>query len=180
VAPARRAAVDRVNRLPGRDVLEVGVGTGLALCHYRPEKRITGIDLSVEMLDLARRRVARLALAQVVALREMDAERTTFADASFDIVAAMFVASVVASPEALMAELRRLVRPGGSMIFVNHFAAERGLRWWAERALAPAARALGWHPNFRIESLLPPHDLCHCSRTTVPPLGLFTLVQLDI
>jgi len=178
VARGRRAAVALANSLPGRDVLEVGVGTGLSLAEYRPDKRVTGIDLSAEMLDVARRRVARGTLPNVVSLQEMDAERTTFETAAFDIVAAMFVASVVPSPERLLAEMKRVVRPGGSLIFVNHFAAEGGLRLLAEKALAPAARALGWHPDFRIESLLPPEDLRRSQRSPVPPLGLFTLVHL--
>src|ERR1700760_1638521 len=92
---ARRRAVAVVNRLPGRDVLEVGVGTGLALPHYTRDKRITGIDLSTEMLEQARKRVAQEGLRSVEALLEMDAEATEFADASFDTAVAMFVASVV-------------------------------------------------------------------------------------
>ena len=174
----RRAAVDAVNALPGRRVLEVGVGTGLALPRYRRDKRVVGIDLSPDMLARARTRVAEAQLVQVEALHEMDAEATSFPDASFDIAAAMFVASVVPHPRRLLAELRRVVRPGGHILFVNHFAAERGLRWWAERTLAPASRALGWHPDFRIEALLPAADLGVASRRAVPPFGLFTLVEL--
>ena len=52
--------------------------------------------------------------------------------------------------------LRRVVRPGGQLLLVNHFAAERGPRWWVERALAPASRKLGWHPDFSRDALLPP------------------------
>src|SRR5208282_3480954 len=122
---------------------EVGVGTGLALPRYRPEKRITGIDLSTEMLAQARKRVAELGLRNVEALRVMDAEATDFADASFDIAVAMFVASVVPHAPQLLAEMRRVVRPGGAILFVNHFAAKAGPRWWVERTMAPASRALG-------------------------------------
>ena len=64
----RRRAVAEANRLPGSRVLEVGVGTGLALPHYRAEKRITGIDLSTDMLQRARSRVAREQLSNVTAL----------------------------------------------------------------------------------------------------------------
>ena len=175
---ARRAAVREVNALPGREVLEMGVGTGLALPRYRPEKSVTGIDLSAEMLARARSRVATLGLVNVTALHEMDAEATSFADASFDIAVAMFVASVVPHPRRLMAEMRRVVRPGGHLLFVNHFAAERGPRWWVERALAPASRALGWHPDFAFDALLTAEERAHAQLSSVPPFGLFTLIRL--
>src|ERR1700733_15128782 len=120
-AIARRRAVALANGQPGTRVLEVGVGTGLAL-------------------------------------QEMDPEATDFPDASFDIAVAMFVASVVPNPPRLLAEMRRVVRPGGAILFVNHFAAKAGPRWWVERAMAPASRALGWHPDFAMEALFGPAD----------------------
>ncbi len=174
----RRRAVEVVNALPGTHVLEVGVGTGLALPHYAPAKRITGIDLSAEMLDLARTRVRDTGLANVEGLHEADAEATGFEDGSFDIAVAMFVASVVPNPRRLLAEMRRVVRPGGQLLFVNHFAAERGPRWWVERALAPASRKLGWHPDFSRDALLPLADQAGSDFASVPPLGLFTLVRV--
>jgi phosphatidylethanolamine/phosphatidyl-N-methylethanolamine N-methyltransferase len=164
--------------MPGRNVLEVGVGTGLALPHYNADKRVTGIDLSTDMLNQARRRVARLGLHTVQALQEMDAEATEFADATFDTAVAMFVASVVPNPRRLLAEMRRVVKPGGNILFVNHFAAPRGPRWWIERAMAPASRALGWHPDFAVEALFVPEDLARATFTSVPPFGIFTLARL--
>jgi phosphatidylethanolamine/phosphatidyl-N-methylethanolamine N-methyltransferase len=175
---ARRAAVHAVNALPGRRVLEAGVGTGLALPLYAPGKRVVGIDLSADMLERARTRVAEQQIATVESLFEMDAEATDFPDGAFDIAVAMFVASVVPHPRRLMAEMRRVVRPGGHLLFVNHFAAERGLRWWFERTLAPASRALGWHPDFRFEALLTPDELAAADLAEKPPFGLFTLVHL--
>jgi len=176
---ARRRAVTLVNELPGRNVLEVGVGTGLALPHYLPSKRITGIDLSAEMLAQARKRVVDRDLTNVVALREMDAEATDFPDASFDIAVAMFVASVVPHPRALLEEMRRVVRPGGNLLFISHFRAKNGPMWWIERTLAPASRAIGWHPDFEIEALFPPEDLARITSTGVPPLGIFQLIRLE-
>jgi phosphatidylethanolamine/phosphatidyl-N-methylethanolamine N-methyltransferase len=175
---ARRRAVSLVNQLPGRDVLEVGVGTGLALPTYARDRRITGIDLSAEMLALAAKRVAALGLPNVKALREMDAEATDFSDASFDIAVAMFVASVVPHPRKLMEEMRRVVRPGGHILFVTHFAAEKGPRWWIERAMAPASRALGWRPDFAMDALMTPEEIARCSTTPLPPFGIFTLVRV--
>jgi phosphatidylethanolamine/phosphatidyl-N-methylethanolamine N-methyltransferase len=177
-AIGRRRAVELVNRLPGEAVLEVGVGTGLALPHYAAGKRITGIDLSTEMLAHARQRVVAEKLSNVQALREMDAEATDFADASFDIAVAMFVASVVPDPQRLLAETRRVVRPGGNILFVNHFAAERGPRWWVERAMAPASRALGWHPDFAMTALFSGEDMGKIEAWQVWPFGIFTLVRL--
>ncbi len=174
-AAARRRAVARVNSLPGRMVLEVGVGTGLALPLYDSDKRITGIDLSVEMLAQARRRVARDQIHTVQALRELDAEATDFPDGTFDTAVAMFVASVVPNPRQLLAEMRRVVKPGGTILFVNHFAAPGGPRWWVERAMAPASRALGWHPDFAVEALFVPEDLAKVTLEPAPPFGIFTL-----
>lgn len=174
----RRRAVAAVNRLPGTRVLEVGVGTGLALPHYTASKQITGIDLSTDMLNRARLRVQRDKIANVDALLEMDAEDTRFADDSFDIAVAMFVASVVPNPRRLLAELKRVVSPGGHILFVNHFLAPDGIRGAIERGMARASHSLGWHPDFAMEALLPPEDMARAQIRPVPPAGLFTLVTL--
>lgn len=176
-APARHRAVAAVNRLPGTSVLEVGVGTGLALPLYQPEKQVVGIDLSAEMLARARTRVKNERLGNVSSLLEMDAEDMAFPDASFDIAVAMFTATVVPNAKQLLAEMRRVVRPGGELLFVNHFRAERGLRWWAERSMAPLARLLGWHPDFALTDLLEDPGAA-VEITECPPFGLFTLVRV--
>jgi phosphatidylethanolamine/phosphatidyl-N-methylethanolamine N-methyltransferase len=176
----RLRAVSMINRLPGTDVLEVGVGTGLALPHYNPEKRVTGIDLSKEMLRKARKRTREDGLTNVQALHEMDAEATSFDENAFDIAVGMFVASVVPNPRRLLAEMRRLVRPGGDILLVNHFAAARGPRWWLERAMAPASRALGWHPDFAMDAIFSTEDLKRIEAESIPPFGVFTLVRLRV
>ena len=175
----RLRAVEAVNGLPGSDVLEVGVGTGLALPHYNADKVITGIDLASDRLAKARERVQRQGLRTVKDLLEMDAEDTQFADNSFDIAVAMFVASVVPHPRKLLRELKRVVRPGGYILFVNHFLASGGVRSMVEHGMARASRSLGWHPDFAMQSLLPPDDLARAYIQPVPPLGLFTLVTLE-
>jgi phosphatidylethanolamine/phosphatidyl-N-methylethanolamine N-methyltransferase len=175
---ARDAAVAAVNRNAGELVLEVGVGTGLALPLYSAAKRVTGIDLSKDMLVKARERADEFGLHNVDALLEMDAQATSFPDAQFDIAVAMFVASVVPDPRALAAELRRVVKPGGSILFVNHFAQDRGPMWWIERALAPASALLGWHPDFRLGHIFGAQDLAEAVITDMRPFGLFRLVEL--
>jgi phosphatidylethanolamine/phosphatidyl-N-methylethanolamine N-methyltransferase len=174
----RRRAVEEVNRLPGTRVLEVGVGTGLALPRYRGDKRVVGIDLSREMLEKAAERVREERLGQVVGLAEMDAEKMAFADGAFDIAVAMFTASVVPDAKRLYGEMSRVVRPGGHLLFVNHFAAVDGPRWWVERAMAPLSRLLGWHPDFALRDLLDPERAQVEAMEPCKPGGLFTLVRV--
>jgi phosphatidylethanolamine/phosphatidyl-N-methylethanolamine N-methyltransferase len=173
----RRRAVAAVNGLPGTRVLEVGVGTGLALPSYSAQKRVVGIDLSRDMLLRAKDRVAARRLRNVVGLVEMDAESMAFADDSFDIAVAMFTATVVPDARRLYREMQRVVRPGGELLFVNHFAAQGGLRWWAERTLAPLSRVLGWHPDFALGDLLE-DPAAAVEISECPPFGLFTLVRV--
>src|SRR5690606_39768816 len=76
-----------------------------------------------------------------------------FGDASFDTVVAMYVMTVVPDPVKVLRELERVCAPGGEVLIVNHFAQDHGLRGWVESFMAPAARALGWHPVFRAETI---------------------------
>ncbi|MXP63433.1 methyltransferase domain-containing protein [Roseomonas sp. M0104] len=174
----RRRAVAAVNRLPGTRVLEVGVGTGLALPRYRPEKRVIGIDLSRDMLLKAQERVQNEQLTHVEGLLEMDAESMAFQDGAFDIAVAMFTASVVPDAKRLFTEMQRVVRPGGHLLFVNHFAAEAGPRWWVERTMAPLSRLLGWHPDFAFSDLFDREAVQVEAMEPCRPGGLFTLVHL--
>lgn len=176
---ARLKTVQSVNGLPGSEVLEVGVGTGLALPYYDESKWVTGIDLSTDMLAYARKRLHTHGYKNVRNLLEMDAEHTSFEDSSFDIAVAMFVASVVPHPRQLLQELKRIVKPGGYILFVNHFLAEKGVRRDVEYAMARASHLLGWHPDFPIGTLLPPEDIARAYIQPMFPMGLFTLVTLE-
>lgn len=172
----RKAAVSTLNGLPAGRVLEVGVGTGIALPHYRRDHRIVGIDLSPDMLRRADRRVARLGLANVEELHEMDAAELSFADASFDVAVAMFVMTVVPDHQRVLAEIVRVVRPGGHVVLVNHFSVDKGPRAAIERSLSRYSATLGWHPEFRIEEVLHRKDLKLLRRRNLPPAGIFTLL----
>jgi phosphatidylethanolamine/phosphatidyl-N-methylethanolamine N-methyltransferase len=130
------------------------------------------------MLVQARLRAVDLGLRNIDALLEMDAQKTSFQDGQFDIAVAMFVASVVPDPRALVAELKRVVKPGGTILFVNHFAAERGPVWWVERAMAPASALLGWHPDFHLGHMFADTDLKTAEIKSMWPMGLFRLIRL--
>ncbi len=152
--PGRKEAVRIANDRPGQRILEVGVGTGLSLPYFRSDARVTGIDVSKEMLAKARRRVERRQLRQVEALLEMDAEHLTFEDDSFDAVLALYVASVVPNPARFAAEMRRVCRPGGTIVVVNHFTSENGAMRFVEKRLAPLAGKIGFHADFPLDDFL--------------------------
>ena len=173
----RERAVKRMNEASG-DVLELGVGTGLALEFYAPTQRVVGIDFSEEMLAKAQIRRERGALDHVRELRQMDARVLDFPDASFDWVAAMHVLSVVPEPERVMSEISRVLRPGGRVMITNHFARERGFLAMLERITTPFADSLGWHSDFAIESVLGEDDLSIEERSTLPPFGMMTFLVL--
>jgi phosphatidylethanolamine/phosphatidyl-N-methylethanolamine N-methyltransferase len=153
--PGRKAVLDALKLEPGDRVLEVGVGTGLSLTLYPRSVRITGIDVSGEMLAKARARVARRRLDNVEALLEMDAETMSFPDASFDKVVAMYVVSVVPRPAKLIEELHRVCRPDGEIFIVNHFQSENPIVASFERALAGLSSQIGFHTDVDLKTLVP-------------------------
>jgi phosphatidylethanolamine/phosphatidyl-N-methylethanolamine N-methyltransferase len=162
----------------GGSVLEVGVGTGLALPHYGPGVRVTGIDFSPDMLAKAKARVDRMGLTRIDSLRRMDAGAMEFPDAQFDTVATMHLLSVVPEPERVMAEIARVVRPGGRVVIVNHFASKPGLMAWGERRMAVFDRLLAWHTVFPRERVLGQPSLSIEREARFPPLGVMTLLVL--
>jgi phosphatidylethanolamine/phosphatidyl-N-methylethanolamine N-methyltransferase len=174
----RARAVRYINTRPGR-VLEVGVGTGLSLRHYRAGVEVTGVDVSAEMLEKARRKVEEEGLAQVEALRRMDARSLDFPAGSFDTVVAMYLVSVVPEPERVVAEMARVCRPGGEVLILNHFARDHGVLSRVERAFAPFANLLGWHSDFPLERVLGDERLELVGRETFPPFGMFTFLRLQ-
>jgi len=171
-------AADVANQHTG-PVLEVGVGTGLALPHYRQDHEVVGIDISPEMLNRARERVSKLRLTQVQQLTLMDASELEFADNSFEVVVAAYVMSVVPDPQRVINEIERVCKPGGCVVIVNHFAAEKGLRSSVERCLAPLSNMLGWRPDFPLEEILARTGLSVVGTHSLAPFGLFTLLQLQ-
>ncbi|GGO57409.1 phosphatidylethanolamine/phosphatidyl-N-methylethanolamine N-methyltransferase [Roseovarius pacificus] len=173
----RRRAVHLINRIPGR-VLEVGVGTGLSLPLYDPACRVTGIDFSEKMLAKARDKVIERDLTHVEDLRQMDARHLDFPDNSFDTIAAMHVLSVVPEPERVMAEIARVCKPGGRVVITNHFVRERGFMAFLERVTAPFANVLGWHSDFRIDTVLR-DDLHVTQQGKLPPIGMMTFLVME-
>ena len=175
----RREAVREMNALPPSRIVELGVGTGISLPLYDQKHCITGVDLSRDMLDRARKRVAEDGLSHVEALHEMDAGALAFADGAFDAAMAMFVITVVPHPDQVLAELVRVVRPGGRVVLVNHFSVDKGPRAFAERHLSRFSSKLGWRPDFPIDTVLGRPELKLVGRRPVKAFDLFTLLTFE-
>ena len=175
----RRRAVEFINESGARKVLEVGVGTGLALPFYAPDLEVTGVDFSAEMLAKAARRVKAGRFSHVRELRQMDARELAFDDATFDLAVAMHVVSVVPEPERVVREMARVVRPGGKVLIVNHFAREKGILSGLARAASPFEDLLGWQSDFRIDQVLGCEDLVEVERRPMPPVSMMTFLLFE-
>jgi phosphatidylethanolamine/phosphatidyl-N-methylethanolamine N-methyltransferase len=176
----RRSAIAECERIGGR-VLEVGIGTGISLPMYSGRCHISGIDISNEMLEVARRRVTSLGLRNVDALEVMDAQNLTYPTGTFDAVTAQYVVNTVPDPEAALDEFVRVLRPGGELIVVNRIGAETGARLKVERLLQPVVSKLGWRSEFpwsRFETWMSRNGQVELlEKRPMPPFAHFALIR---
>ena len=156
--PGRLVARDRMEIRPGSHILEVGVGTGINTSLYPTNCQITGIDLSSSMLDKARKRVQREGIRNV-RLLEMDAAKTSFADGTFDIVYAPYLISVVPDPVQVACEMRRICKPGGKIIILNHFRSANPILSRIERAISPLTVHIGFKSDLDLPAFLAQAEL---------------------
>lgn len=103
-------------------VLEVGIGTGKNLPYYPQGIELTGIDISSAMLRRAKRRADTMGLK--VDLRVMDVEKMTFPDEYFDFTVSTFVFCSVPDPVKGMKEVKRIIKPKGKALFLEHVRSE--------------------------------------------------------
>jgi phosphatidylethanolamine/phosphatidyl-N-methylethanolamine N-methyltransferase len=171
----RVQAIQRMGIVPGDRVLEVGVGTGINAPLYPPDCAVTGIDLSDSMLEKARDRVARKRIHNV-RLLEMDAADLKFATGAFDIVYAPYLISVVPDPLAVAREMRRVCRPGGRIIFLNHFRSSNPALAWVERAISPFTVHIGFKSDLDLPAFLAQAELHPVSIEKVNVPRIWSLV----
>jgi ubiquinone/menaquinone biosynthesis C-methylase UbiE len=121
------------------EVLEVAVGTGRNLPLYPQGIRLTGVDFSPQMLELARRRANQL--GRSVDLRLGDAQALDLPDASFDTVVCTLSLCAIPDQRRAIAEMKRVLRPGGQLLLLDHVAAAprapRAVQWLLERITVP-------------------------------------------
>jgi phosphatidylethanolamine/phosphatidyl-N-methylethanolamine N-methyltransferase len=151
--PGREQAVRLLDIKRNDHVLEVGIGTGLNLPLYPTHCHITGIDLSEEMLEKAQDKIIELGLISVT-LKVMDATVMDFGDSEFDSAVATYTISAVPDPVGVLREMRRVVKPGGSIVVLNHFRSDRRVVGRLEDLVSPVCTRLGWKSNLPFEPLL--------------------------
>ena len=179
ITNAGRKRVAALANAKGGSLLEVGVGTGMSLRFYAPSLRVTGIDASPDMLGKAREKVQTEGYSHIEALAEMDARAMTFADNSFDHVAALHIMSVVPDPDRVLAELARVCKLGGCVYIVNHFARQTGFLSVVEKVTAPWENLLGWQSDFPRSVVTASPRLRLLRDENLPPLGMMTFLKFQ-
>ncbi len=133
---------------PPRDVLLLGVGTGLDLPHLPKQHRYVGLDLTAAMLTRARPRMAGLQFAPL----RGDAQRLPFHDSSFDVAVLHLILAVVPAPTLCLAEVVRVLKPGGQLLIFDKFL-RRGEAGW-KRLLNPLTRHVATRLDVVFEDVL--------------------------
>jgi phosphatidylethanolamine/phosphatidyl-N-methylethanolamine N-methyltransferase len=145
--------IDNLGIPPGAKVLEVGAGTGTSFPAYPSHCEITGVDLAPDMLARARLKIQENGWSHLQVM-EMNALDLKFPDNTFDYVMAFHVVTVVPDPVRMIAEARRVCKPGGRIVIVNHFTSERRLLGSLTQALDPMTRWLGWRTDLKLKPFI--------------------------
>ena len=173
--PGRLVALEGMGLKSGDRILEVGIGTGINAPLYPRSCHVTGIDFSAKMLMKARERVERKGLRNV-SLMEMNAANLSFPDNSFDVVYAPYVISVVPDPVQVVGEMRRVCRPGGKIIILNHFRSANVILSRIERAISPFTVHIGFKSDLDLPGFLAQADLQPISIEKVNVPKIWSLV----
>ncbi len=145
---ARKRSLAALVGGPPRDVLLLGVGTGLDLPHLPAHHRYVGIDLTAAMLVRARPRAAGLHFAPL----RGDVQRLPFHNASFDSIVLHLILAVVPQPSLCLAEAARVLKPGGQLLVFDKFL-RRGEAGW-KRLLNPLTRHVATRLDVVFEDVL--------------------------
>ncbi len=172
----RESAIRNLNVQPSERILEVGVGTGIALPMYPRHCDIVAIDFSEGMLEIAKKRVSEHRMDHVT-LHRMDAGAMEFEDSCFDTVVAAYVVTAVPDYRKVVSEMIRVCRPGGRIIMLNHFSNENKVVAAFEKVLSPLTKHLGWRTDLSLHTVLQNTDLHVARKQNVNPLRFWSLVE---
>ena len=138
---------------PGSKLLEVGIGTGLSLPLLPRNIEFTGIDLSQKMLEQAQKRAQELGLRRINLLK-MDATKLEFPDHTFDRVFAAYFISTVPDPVRVVHEMKRVCKPGGYLVFLNHFQSENPVLGVMDKLWSPFFYRVGFRTDLNLRELM--------------------------
>ena len=147
------AAMNHLRPRPGAVVLDLGVGTGMTLPEYPDHITVIGADLSAGMLAKAMDKKREHGLDHVT-LIQADAMFPPLAEQSFDHIMIAHTISVVSEPNKLLRWAERLVKPGGTIVLLNHFHSHNRLVAWFETVLNPIFLKIGWKSDLALEDCL--------------------------
>ncbi len=170
-----RRVIGDLNIPRGARVLEVGAGTGTSFPAYPRHCEVTGIDLAPDMLARAQGKIAENGWTHLKVLK-MDALQLEFLDDSFDYVMAFHVVTVVPDPVRMMQEAKRVCRPGGRIVIVNHFTSDFPLLGFLTETLDPVTRRLGWRTNLRLRPFIEATELKVEKAYKLSNLSLYTVL----
>jgi len=170
------SVIEELDIPPGAKVLEVGAGTGTSFPAYPTHCQVTGIDLAPDMLARAQRKIRENGWTHLTVI-EMNALELEFPDNSFDYVMAFHVVTVVPDPVRMIAEAKRVCKPGGKIVIVNHFTSDFPLLGTLTEALDPVTRWLGWRTNLRLKPFIKTTDLTVERMYKLSKTSLYTVLH---
>ncbi|HEV2171219.1 MAG TPA: methyltransferase domain-containing protein [Candidatus Binatus sp.] len=150
--------IESLNLRPGNRVLEVGVGTGIALDAYPPYAHVVAIDPSAEMLKHAQKRATENGWGHIE-LRQGDALNLDYPEDSFDYVTSFHVLTVVPDPYRMLSEMVRVCKPGGRIALTTHFQSGNPIVAGLNTVVNPITRQLGWTTKLRKQDVLKGHAI---------------------
>ncbi len=175
--PGRRQALRQIEWSAGNRVLEIGIGTGLSIPFYPPDAQLTGIDACAPMLEKALGRAKKSGRLRSD-LQLMDAENLEFKDDSFDQCLALYVASVIPNPAAMVQEMKRVTRPGGYLYILSHFSRRHSMATIVEKGIKPLASVLGFEPVFYQDDFIDKTGLAGAEDIPTRPFGYWRILKI--
>jgi len=153
-----RHVIESLNIPRSARVLEVGAGTGVSFPAYPSHCEVVGIDLAPDMLARAQDKIQEHGWSHLRVM-EMDAMNLDFPDDSFDYVMAFHVVTVVPDPIRMIQEAKRVCKPGGKIVIVNHFTSAFPPLGFLTEILDPVTRRLGWRTNLKLKPFIQAAEL---------------------
>jgi phosphatidylethanolamine/phosphatidyl-N-methylethanolamine N-methyltransferase len=173
----REVAIDLLDIKAKQKILEVGVGTGLTLPVYPRTCKVVGVDISASMLKEAEALIAEHKLKNV-SVQQGDATKLAFEDNSFDGVLGNLFISATSFPRESLLEMKRVCKPGGMIVLMNHFKSEHKVIGALETAFNPVAQRIGFKSNLEMGPLLESVGLKPLEIRKVNILNMWTAVSM--